>query len=67
MSFGGTTRRGSLRPFDEGCACEHTSGELVCMCTRTKEQAKERCSACLDGRHQMRAGIDDVLFLRTEG
>lgn len=53
MSFGGTTRKGALRPFDEVCACEHREGNLVCLCTRNKEQAKERCSRCQDGRHEL--------------
>lgn len=53
MSFGGTRRSGALRPFDEVCACDHRDGQLVCLCTRTKEQAKERCSRCQDGHHEM--------------
>lgn len=67
MSFGGTTRRGVNRPFDEICACEHERDGFACMCTRTKEQAKDRCSACMDGRHQMQRLVDTKLFARTEG
>lgn len=67
MSFGGTTRRGAMRPFDEVCSCEHSERNLVCMCTRTKEQAKERCSRCQDGRHELQRPFSLSTFARTEG
>lgn len=53
MSFGFTNRKGGALPFDEVCSCEHESDGLVCLCTRQKEQAKERCSRCQDGKHKM--------------
>lgn len=67
MSFGGTVRRGPFRPFDEICSCDHEEAGLVCLCTRTKEQAKDRCGRCSDGVHAMRRNPQPTSFARTEG
>lgn len=53
MSFGATTRKGFSRPFDEVCACDYRKGDLICICARTKEQAKDRCTSCQDGKHKL--------------
>ena len=53
MSFGFSTRKGAALPFDEVCACEFERDGLVCVCTRQKEQAKDRCSRCMDGKHRL--------------